>query len=179
MKKILFICCCFTFIACSSPEKKAKNLINEELRTTLHDFKSYEPVTFGNLDSTFTYFSDTPKGDSIFRKLREKQKELESAIDYSNEASEKYKTISFENSLKEYYLQEKIRTFNESQVLRREVDKERDIFVKLSVEYVRKFNGWEMQHSFRSKTLGGNYKLVHRLYTFDKEITKIIKSSEE
>ncbi|HEX4373688.1 MAG TPA: hypothetical protein VHZ50_10330 [Puia sp.] len=50
MKKILFISlilsgCTFT------REGKAKKLINEELKMTLNDYKSYEPMKFGNLDT--------------------------------------------------------------------------------------------------------------------------------
>lgn len=56
MKKltvVLFI----ALVACSqSKEEKAKSLIKENMKTSMNDFKSYEAVEFGKLDSTYTSY---------------------------------------------------------------------------------------------------------------------------
>ena len=40
-----------TLFSCTSPEKKAQKLIKQQLKETLNNPKSYEPVNFGSLDS--------------------------------------------------------------------------------------------------------------------------------
>lgn len=59
-KRILtFIALSVILFSCSNNTDRAKKLIKEELSKSLNDFKSYEPVQYGTLDSTFTSFDDT------------------------------------------------------------------------------------------------------------------------
>jgi len=43
-------------LAACSKEDKAKKLIKESLSKTMNDYKSYEPVEYGRLDSNFTFY---------------------------------------------------------------------------------------------------------------------------
>ena len=48
MRYIIVIC---LLISCSVPENKAKKLIDEDLKGSLHDYRSYESVEFSPLKS--------------------------------------------------------------------------------------------------------------------------------
>lgn len=67
MKKQKLVIMLFSLIVIGcSKEDKAKSLIKEELAKTMNDFKSYEPVEYGKLDSNITsYEKDFSKSDSI------------------------------------------------------------------------------------------------------------------
>jgi len=41
----------------------------------MHDFKSYEPVEYGKLDSTFTSYYTTERYDSLKKELKEAMNE--------------------------------------------------------------------------------------------------------
>jgi hypothetical protein len=110
MKKILLFVFAVLFIGCVSKEQRAKKLIKEELRKTLHDFKSYEAVTFGTLDSVFTDFTDTPFGDSIFKEINSRAKLLKTQISETNEAIDDWKN-EYNERLKEYYREKAIKKY--------------------------------------------------------------------
>ena len=55
MKKKLLIIICIGLIGCSK-ENKAKSLIKESLSKSMNDYKSYEPVEYSKLDSSFSYY---------------------------------------------------------------------------------------------------------------------------
>ena len=74
MKKILIYILLILLSACTTPEKKAKKLIESELYLTLNDFKSYEPVSYSSLDSLYsTYEMDSLyiKNEKLKIKLKE------------------------------------------------------------------------------------------------------------
>lgn len=56
--QILLLIMIVLFSACSSKEDKARDLIKLELAGSMDDFKSYESVSFGKLDSDVTYFDE-------------------------------------------------------------------------------------------------------------------------
>src|SRR5579862_4156486 len=84
MKKLLYIILIFSS-SCGhkSPEERAKKLIDEQMKLTLNDYKSYEPVTFGKLDSSFTDFKDDPKyiadaktADSVMKEMNSMSEDM-------------------------------------------------------------------------------------------------------
>lgn len=91
MKKstLIAIALSWLVIGCSSPEKKAKKLIEEHLSKTMNDFKSYEPVEYSKLDSTFTAYEreytivadTTVDGVDDNRSSIERQKEADAKED--------------------------------------------------------------------------------------------------
>lgn len=52
-KALLLLIAIGMVIGCSSPEKKMKYLITDHLKMTLDDWKSYEPVSFGEIKRTY------------------------------------------------------------------------------------------------------------------------------
>jgi hypothetical protein len=158
MKKILFISlilsgCTFT------KESKAKKLINEELKMTLNDYKSYEPMKFGNLDTLYTSFYESPsyrKDSSLYSDFFTLSLRLHDAaraaignnnFDTILHASKKYEDSAM------FFL-----------------DKEKDD----SIKYIPFFKGWKMEHSFRAKNAFGALIIQHYLFSFDKNLDSII-----
>lgn len=78
LKKHVLVLLLFPMIfSCNSQEKRAQKLIKEEMRLTLNDFKSYEPVQYGTLDSAFLSYEDSPQVKLYQEKLEEFQQEAE------------------------------------------------------------------------------------------------------
>ena len=62
MKTYVFIVTLvLVMVSCSSSESKAKKAIKEDLKLTLHNYKSYEPVQFGQLGVASSKFDDIPE----------------------------------------------------------------------------------------------------------------------
>lgn len=167
MKKLLFIClmCIGTlgFIGCSSPEKKAKSLIDHQLKVSLHDYSSYENVEFGKLDSTFSDASDLSEYKDALDKVKDFNKQGGSKIDDAKLYGEigspelQVKYARWAKSLLDsatYYL---------------------NIVKRIDSTFVPEFVGWNITHTFRANNASGNKIIVHRKYNFDKDITQIVK----
>lgn len=164
MKKLLL---CFAlmplFIACKkSPENQAKFLIEEKLKKTLHDYKSYEIVEFGKLDSSFTIFEELPHIKKEYDRVDEFNKEASDNLDLAKIYSDSY------------YLQD---TFNKyMKIAQRANDSARSILKRIDVQHSKfksEFNGWAMNHSFRAKNLNGNLGIHHYTYYFNSDLTEI------
>jgi hypothetical protein len=160
----LLLPCIFLSVSCGkSPEEKAKSLIKEELRTTLHDFKSYEPVTYGKIDSSFTSWVDLPEfeNNDIKREVYSKQMKDygEKALSYAGLI---YSQSSYKLCLK--YMEEA----KDSAI----VYSQRNMHIIETFKV--KFKGYQMQHSYRAKSLSGNLGIHHHMYYFDSSFTKII-----
>ena len=169
MKKLIFIAILFGIIAtgCTSPEKKAQNLIKDKLKETLHDWSSYESVKFGTLDSVYTtiwdndqYVSYTEKYIKYAKQLKKSMEEVESYEDmYSNWALSK-KRAALENA-----------QFNLDSVNFYKPKME-----ELEENFSPDFKGWGMTHSYRANNAGGNKVIGHYMFHFDKDMTKVIDS---
>ena len=186
MKKILYIPVIIVLlISCEkSPENKAKALIKENLRTTLHDFSSYEPVTFGSLDSTFTNCLGSPEYVSVLKELdpaMEKSAELRKDIETGKKIMDSFVESGLHLSSPDSYKEIK-RIYDESVNEGKEVYAELEAFQNklesIKNTFTPEFNGWSMVHSFRSKTLGGNYKLAGMIFYFDPGLTMVLKTED-
>jgi hypothetical protein len=160
MNKYLFLAF-LTLASCSkSPEEKAKDLINDQMRKTLHDYKSYEPVQFGNLDSSFNTWEDLPEFIEADQKAKEFKKEL----------------LEFGENM-----ELKVMSWGYPTYKRRLADvKDSAIkYAKLRARIIEQtgpvFNGWTMTHSFRAKNLSGNLQIAQYKYYFDDKLTKVTK----
>ena len=166
MKKLLLYGLLILMSACSSPEKKAKKLIKNELYLTINDFKSYEPVSFSGLDSLFsTYEMDSNyiKNEKLKITLKEYSKVCEQRfqenrndIIYSSRGGEWAKDISivvvnivFEGS---WY------------------QKTHDTIIK---NFKPKFIGYKMTHKYRAKNAIGGTSIDERIFYFDPMLTKL------
>ena len=86
MKKALFLMIVLgALIGCSSPEKKMKYLITDHLKMTLDDWKSYEPVSFGEIKRTYDLDLTDPLYKSYFAKADSFRLEAELCLRFSDD----------------------------------------------------------------------------------------------
>ncbi|PZP47066.1 MAG: hypothetical protein DI598_11430 [Pseudopedobacter saltans] len=75
MRKLILVTVTCIFVGCSSPEDKAKSLIEEDMKVTLHDYESYEPVSYSGLSDAYSdveHDSEAPKLIEESKRLKEK-----------------------------------------------------------------------------------------------------------
>jgi hypothetical protein len=149
---VLFLLVSLTF-ACSTPEKRAKDLIKEDLSKTLDDYDSYQSVEYGPITpltelELIKESSDylLKSGDALF-----------SGNSYysSKSLSNKYDLLKQKIDNKKVQLET---TFPEAK---------NDITNGRFLEY-------KMDHKFRAKNRIGTYLLAHYIYYFDSSVTKIV-----
>lgn len=145
-----------------SNEEKAKDLIDEQLQLSLHDYGSYEPVEFGKLDSTYSSAFDLPEYNDAVNKAKHFKDE---GNDKVNDA-ELYGRFGLYERQVEYAREGKI-LFDSAMFY---VNKA----AKIDSSFVPEFVGWGMTHTFRANNKFGNKVIAHRKYYFDKDFTKII-----
>jgi hypothetical protein len=150
--------------SCSSPENKVKKAIKEELRLTLHDFKSYEPVQFGKIETASSSWEYSPEVAICYGK---EEKFLSLCKEYGDKADFYDYDHSSETYLKYYKLyndyMDSIRLSN-------------DKIDSIKLHFVPEVIGWQMIHSFRAKNLAGNLGMHQYQFVFDKDITHVIRS---
>jgi hypothetical protein len=154
------------FFSCKkSPEEKAKGVIREQLRTTLHDWKSYESVKWGKLDSALSFYADDP----AYKRLIE---------DFDNASAEVKKAQSMLDIYSGSYLfRDK---FNYYMAIAKENLNKMTQDTLLEANFQRDFKpqfiGWQIEHSFRAKNLAGNLGIHHYQYYLDSAIMRVTKS---
>jgi hypothetical protein len=168
MKKLIPLPLFLLFAACTpSPEEKAHQVVKEELRTTLHDWKSYESVKWGKLDSAFTFYAD----DLAYKRLVE---DFDNASKEAQDAESKmeiYKGLTLFRDKWNYYLsiaQSDLKKMLQDTLL--ESNFKRD--------FKPKFSGWKIEHSYRAKNLAGNLGIHHYMYYLDSAIKQVNKSED-
>ncbi len=163
MKVLLLIPILFLLISCNSPEKMAKTAISENLKLTLNDFKSYEPVEFGKLDSSMSKYEKSPRGQAL----------LDSSDKYSGAYKHLNDRLAYESDprIALVILNLANKRLEQSQSFVKQFNKEAPF-------YKPQFIGWKMQHSFRAKNLAGNFGINHFLFYLNPELTKVIQTSD-
>lgn len=154
------------FVSCSSSESKAKKAIKEDLKLTLHNFKSYEPVQFGKLEVASSKFDDILE---VKLYLDKSEAFLKSYDEYKSKA-EIYDSEYTRDKYNEY-----------SKISRALLDSARVILDKvdsIKLHFVSKTIGWQMTHTFRANSLGGNLGIHNYLFTLNPELTKVIRSED-
>lgn len=167
---VLIIALLIILSSCSSPVKKAKKAIKEKLKVTLHDFKSYETVKFGTLDSLFSDVTSSSGYEVL--KLKHEAWIKQAEKEYKADQEEIQKAIYDGNS-------SHIPIINEYSLAPRCKDSAQVYAVKMQVfenSYKPRFIGWSMTHLYRAKNLTGNYRLANESFYFDKELIKVIGS---
>lgn len=155
--------------SCNSPEDKAKDLIKQNLKESLHDWNSYESVKFGALDSVYTTIEDDRYYLVCYATLILYNEEAEKALDelktynylYSSWADNKRRVLLSEA---EQYLDS--------------INKYNSICKKLINDFKPEFSGWKIQHSYRCNNALGNKIISHYMYYFNKDITEIVKQED-
>jgi len=157
----------FLTASCYSPEKKAQNLIKQYLKESLHDWKSYEPVKFGSLDSLHTTLYSVKE----FVLAKEEINRFGKIVKDYLETAESLSGYQF--------LREEALKYAE--LARRNIDSMKvyeEIANEISSRFIPEFVGWSMTHSFRANNAGGNKVIGHREYIFNKELTIILNSED-
>lgn len=160
----IFLTLVFLLFSCSSFEDKAKKAIKDNLKLTLDDYKSYEPVQFGKLEYAMSIWADAPEVTNLLKKETY-------YIAKCQEYKEKYTLYEFDVLGKDFtmyfdlsgiyldsaeFIDEKIKTFE--------------------ANFVPERIGWQMNHSFRAKTSSGNLRINKYLFIFDNNITRVTKA---
>lgn len=152
-----------SFLACTSPQKKAEKLIEKSMKETLKDPSSYEPVSFSELDSVFSPYSATEEGKEL--------SELGGPIGrYQKIASEfRKKGISAETTFDEFKAFEDSADYYEKKAEEMEVK-----FKENEKKYKGEFIGWYMRHNYRAKNSFGAILPGESRFFFNKELTEIV-----
>lgn len=175
MRHFLLIILSINLIGCSNPEKRARHLIKQELKETLHDWDSYESVKFSGLDSMYTTVFDNIdyafayKKDSVFRLLYD--------INTKSAEENSYKAVvSNTISDREFYKEM-------AQMSRNAISKNLDsiqfyssIIDSIQCGFKPVLKSLCMLHSFRCNNAGGHKTIHHYRFVLDENISKILYS---
>jgi hypothetical protein len=160
-----FILFFFLIISCKQQtrEQKAEKIIRDHLFKTLHDFKSYEVVEFGKLDSLYSSVDD-----DYFYKFYFKQAQyfLDQAKSHNDNAKIYSGLYYYNDRFLSYFKKSKDARDSANYY----IGKAQEVFESFKAAFV----GWKMSHSYRSKALNGNSSINHFMYYFDMNLTKIV-----
>lgn len=155
MKKLLlfllpFIVSCHTKTA----EEKMKEGIKTYLSKTMHDFKSYEPVEFKKPDSVYTSYGESERGLELLDSIKRYNKLHESYLDQARSYTYTSPRVA-------------LSILNVGSVYGAKADSLLKLIDKETPLFERKFNGYEMVHSFRGKNMNGATIITTKRFYFD------------
>lgn len=157
---------CLLFACDTSTENKAKALVQEDMRTYLQDYNSYDPIAFSKLDSTFSS-NNQPEFEANNQLLK-----------------------TYEQRMEEYTTQ--LRSFLQNKINREEAA-HYDSLLKLTKDSAKicmarnsqlmqdltpVFSGYQLQHTFKAQEAGGGKTTHHVVYFMDSNITRILNRQE-
>lgn len=184
MKRILFAIFATFSLVCSAQNlatlqlSKAKDLVRKELKGSLHDFASYEPVMWSSVDSVFSVIEDDPNICTLIDDLLEKHSklpgdpsklslfaDLSSVEAQCKEAYEKSKNLDFGVEYQMTCLNQWIAVsdFNKARVKAEEAIN----------NFKPRFIGWSLSHRFRAKNPLGAKVISEWMFKFDPDIITI------
>jgi len=166
MRKILIYGLVIISTACTSPEKDAKKLIENELFLTLNDFKSYEQVKFSKLDSLFSNY----KMDSLFIKNEKLKTRLQ---EYAIQCQDRYKA----NINDPVYGRPGGEWVHDMSIGIANIYFEKEYYKRMHdsiiTNFKPKFVGFKMNHKYRSKNAIGGISIHEKEFYFNKMLTKL------
>lgn len=179
MKKILqktgFSIAIILLVGCSTPTKKAHQLIKQHLKETLHDWSSYESVKFDSLDSVFTTVFDIPGFALMSAKVIEFDNRQKEMLQDVNRYMEEMRVSYY---LRDYYAAKCEKLIDEGQALIDSIALYAPLLDSLQNNFHPELKGWKMAHSFRANNAAGHKTIHHICYFFDKDITKITDTKD-
>lgn len=166
--KILIITVSVLMVSCKlSPDDMAKKAIHGELRVTLHDYKSYEAVQYGKLDSDFSSVFNLPE-------YKELSDDLDQTIAHEKEHFETMKIYAGSiYSFDRYRNEKRIVEDDLAKML-----KDTAAIGNLKRSFRPNFVGWQIEHSYRAKSLSGNLGIHHYLFHLDSALTKVLSQDD-
>lgn len=150
-----------------SPEEKAQKTIIESLRLSLHDYKSYEPVQFGKLDSAYSKLEDLPMIIISLEAFNKADKEFKSELEEAKIYAASYYTYN------QYSYHKRLANLALAQMTLNE-----PIIDSAKKGFRPEFVGWKMQHSYRAKNLSGNLGIHHYMYFLNKSLDSVFKQTD-
>ena len=186
MKKLFYflaaVIVAVTVTSCKSKEEKAAELIKQELSHVLYDFGSYEPI-----ETVVTEAKHIPTNDSAcVNKALDAITYHELAVEYAKDGKSSLETMCIWGSPSRYstsysdfrYYENKyefvdavkkantcIKKYNSS------ID---DLKIMMKNTNPSETIGYNVEHTFRCKTMGGFWSIGHYRFIVDKKIKKII-----
>ena len=171
-----------TVTSCKSKEEKAAELIKQELSHVLYDFGSYEPI-----ETVVTEAKHIPTNDiACVNKALDAITYHELAVEYAKDGKSALETMCIWGSPSRY-------STSYSDIRYYESKYEFVDAVKKANTYFKKYNssiddlkimikninpsetvGYNVEHTFRCKTMGGFWSIGHYRFIIDKKIKKII-----
>ena len=167
LSKLAIISLILTTYSCKqNPQKQAENLVKKQLETSLHDMNSYESVEFSTLDSAFSQVEDLEE----YKNYSEKIDELKAKALEKNEYAEEYNMFGLQAE-RAKCAKEALRLLSDAMHYLKKCQ-------ELDSLFVPKFIGWRLEHTFRANNPEGHKVISHRVYYFDKDLTKIVRDED-
>lgn len=184
MRKLLWLIVClmtmWCITSCSTKEEKGAKLIKNELFKTLYDFDSYQPIETKVTEAKANIYNDSAfwnKGEELrdtIILLHSYVEKAKHALDMADIFEPSY--FSSASSIKNFkkYLKEAKTYNNRAKEL---IDVCRNTATEMLVD-AQKIDtttviGYEIIHSFRCKTKGGNSDIAHYRYIVSKDFKSI------
>lgn len=176
-KVLLFIALLFIVTGSYAQQRlldRAKVLIRTELKQTLNDYSSYQPVSYGQVDSLFTDIWDDDTFLNLVQKLADAKEALPNKVD----------DWFFDVSPIIDYLDEQLKTETNPNVKLKILDmKGKYIDFKTCQGYVLDamksftptFIGWKLVHKYRTKNEYNAVILLDHEFHFDIGMTRVTK----
>jgi hypothetical protein len=155
MKKLLLLLFPLA-VAChtKTPDEKMKEGIKTYLSTTMHDFKSYEPVDYKKTDSVYTSYLTTDRASALLDSLKLYNKLWEAIIKEAREYTYTSPTTG-------------LRLLKQGRAYQAKIDSVNKIIDSEKTTFVKRFNGYEMAHTFRGKNMNGATIITTKRFYFD------------
>lgn len=170
------------FAGCQSKEKKAEGLIREELSKTLYDYDSYQPIETTVKEAKASIYNDSTcwRRGAVLAYGMDQTSEYIDQIDKAREHMDiwgkpTYYSSSYSDQQYYKYKEEADELLEKAKIAARTC---KSIAMELK-ETASKLDttqviGWEVYHSFRCKTKGGNSTIGDYRYIIDKGFKKIL-----
>ena len=151
--KIIWVLLCIVIAGCGakSNEDIAKELITENLKTTLPEFKNYESVNFGTLGSASLPYGETDQSRDNLKVIQQ----------WKDSVTLLEKTTPGSYQAKISQLQDSIKTASE----RNSATKQSYLPEKL----------FKLSHAYILKDASGQEKKTEDEFYFDKDLKKVVK----
>lgn len=157
MKKyIMPIMAAMLMASCASEptsEEKAQKLIKDYIMTNANNPKSYESISFGALDSTFSSYYASERYKAL-----DKKRELNSA------AFDKFMEL---------------RNLDSAEIYMNDNQRIAELMTSEAASYKGEHFGWKMTHRYRAANGFGAITLGTTTFFFNKELTEITRTKNE
>ena len=177
MKKLFYflaaVIVAVTVTSCKSKEEKAAELIKQELSHVLYDFGSYEPI-----ETVVTEAKHIPTNDSAcVNKSLDAIAYYELAVEYAKDGKSSLEMMNIWGSPSRYSTSyyEFVDAVKKANICIKKYNSSiDDLKIMMKNTNPSETVGYNVEHTFRCKTMGGFWSIKHYRFIVDKKIKKII-----